>query len=205
MPGMDATDLVDAVEADYQTELSRLGSSKSIYADTGGDLNPDRVLGAMADATHHAGATLAAWAESGDADDVFADAADRLETQYAAIPGELDGHEPGDEPVAVAEMGAADDLASRYGALVGWSLVAQRKAGQVTGYFTGQADPQTAGLVREFGEDFEAVRAAALEAIAAQSLDAAAAATAAGDVVEAAYDEYVATLEAQGVNPKPVC
>lgn len=199
---MDATDIVDAVESALQTELSRLGSSKSIYADTEGELEPDRVLGAMATAIYHAETTLRAWDEE---PAVFADAADRLADQYETLSDELEDHQPGEEPATVATLAAADDTGERLGALVGWVLVADRKAGQVTGFFTGQADPTTASLVRAFGDDYEAIQAAAIDAIATGDVDPEAAADAAEAVVEAAYDEYFETLEALGVNPKPVC
>jgi hypothetical protein len=199
---MDATDVVDRVEADRQTELSRLGSSKSLYADTEGELNPDRVLAAMADGLHHAAAVLRNWAED-EAGGPSADAADRLDEHYETLEGELGGHDPGEAPAAAAALEGIADPDARRGALVGWAMVTDRKAGQVTGYFTGQADPSTASIVREFGEDYEAIRAAALDALG--DGDAAVAAEAADSLVAAAYDEYVERLEAQGVNPKPVC
>lgn len=199
---MDATDIVDAVESDLQTELSRLGSSKSLYADTEGELEPDRVLGAIADGAHHAADTFRGWAADADP---FADAADRLADQYETLEGELGGHEPGDEPAVVAALADAEGESERLGALVGWSLVAERKASQATGFFTGQADPGTASTLRAFGEDFEAIREAALEALADRDGDGEVAAEAANAVVQAAYDAYFETLEDLGVNPKPVC
>jgi hypothetical protein len=199
---MDATDVVDRVEADRQTELSRLGSSKSLYADTEGELNPDRVLAAMADGLHHAAAVLRNWAED-ESGGPYGDAADRLDEHYETLEGELGGHDPNEAPAAAAALEGIADPDARLGALVGWAMVTDRKAGQVTGYFTGQADPSTASIVREFGEDYEAIRADAVDALG--DGDAAVAAEAADSLVAAAYDEYVERLEAQGVNPKPVC
>lgn len=203
---MDASDLVDALETDRQTELSRLGSSKALYADTGGQLEPDRVLGAMADDVQAAASTLRAWDDATNPEGVFADAAARLEAQYEALAGELDGHEPSETPSARTLADAADPL-ERLGALVGWVFVADRKASQVTGFFTGQADPQTASLVRESGDDFEAIREGALAALSDRSEETALepAQDAAERVIQAAYDDYVETLESMGVNPKPVC
>lgn len=199
---MDVTDVVDRVEADRQTELSRLGSSKSLYADTEGELNPDRVLAALADWVHHATTVLRNWAAD-DPGGPYEDAVDRLEAQFDTLERELGGHDPGDAPAAAAALDRLADPAARLGALLGWTMVTERKAGQVTGYFTGQADPSTASLVREFGDDYESVRAAAREALGDGDADAAL--EAADTVVAAAYDEYVERLEAQGVNPKPVC
>jgi hypothetical protein len=101
----------------------------------------------------------------------------------------------------MAALPAVDVADERAGALLGWALVTDRTVTQVTGYFTGQADPTTASLVRGFGDDVDATREAALEAVGDRD-EAVAAAT---DVVESAYDTYFETLEALGVNPKPIC
>jgi len=192
-----ATDLVETVSEEYKTELSRLGSSKSLYAATGGEMEPDAVLAATADMSHHAAEILGAW------EGPFADAAERERDHYGAITEKLDGHEPGDRPAALAALADADGPAERLGALVGWAMVGERAASQATGFFTGQADPQTASLFRGFGDDYETIREGALEALADHDGEAATATASA--VVEAAYDEYVERLEAMGVNPKPVC
>jgi hypothetical protein len=197
-------DLVAAVSDDTKTELSRLGSSKSLFADTGGELEPDVVLSAMADAAHHAAERLDGWDDDA-VGDIAADAAARVRDQYDAIVGELDEHDPGEAPAVVEALPADGDAAERLGALVGWTMVAERKASQATGFFTGQADPSTASLFREFGDDYETIRTAALEALDEEADAGDAARDAAIATVEAAYDEYVERLEAQGVNPKPVC
>jgi len=204
---MDASDLVDAIETDRQTELSRLGSSKALYADTDGQLEPDRVLGAFADETHHVAATLRTWAGERDPEGVFADGAARLEGQTDTLAGELVNSEPGEVPAVVDAIADADGPVARLGALVGWVLVVDRKASQVTGFFTGQADPGTASLIREFGDDYDAIRESALAALAVQSDDGAleTAQDGAERVIQAVYDDYVETLESMGINPKPVC
>ena len=204
---MDVSTLVDELESDRQTELSRLGSSKALYADTGGQLDPDRVLGALADETHHVAATLRAWAGETDPAGVFADGAARLDGQHDTLADELADDEPGEMPALVDALADADGPVARLGALVGWVLVVDRKASQVTGFFTGQADPGTASLIRDFGEDYDAIREGALAALSDRSDDGAreTAQSAAGHVIQAAYDDYVETLESMGINPKPVC
>lgn len=191
-----ATGLVETVSEEYRTELSRLGSSKSLYAATEGEMEPEAVLAAVADATHHAGEVLDAWGE-------FADATEREREHYEAVAERLDGHEPGDRPAALAALADSEGAAERLGALIGWTMVAERTASQATGFFTGQADPQTASLFREFGEDYEGIRTETRERLADHDVETATAA--AGAVVEAAYEEYVDRLEEMGVNPKPVC
>ena len=69
-------------------------------------------------------------------------------------------------------------------------------------------DPQTASTFRSAGDDIEALREDAadlLDDACADDADWDAAEAAALDVVRAAYDDYVETLEDLGVNPKNVC
>lgn len=41
---MDPNELVEVVREDNHTALSRLGSAKALYADTGGDMDAEPVL-----------------------------------------------------------------------------------------------------------------------------------------------------------------
>lgn len=200
---MDGSELLDRIETETRTELSRLGSSKSLYADTEGEMEAAAVLAAAADAASAAAETFESW--SGE---VFADAAERERDHYEAVVDELDEYEPGTAPAVAEALGAADGGIERLGATVGWTLVTERKSTQSSGYFTGQADPGTASVFRSFGEDYERTREdalAALEADCESEEESERAADAAVAVIEAAYDEYFETLEALGMNPKPVC
>jgi hypothetical protein len=195
---MDPTDLVDHVRSENDTELSRLGSSKSLYADTDGEMEPDAVLSAVADTTHYAAEAFGGWGE------IFSDAAEGERDRYRSVAGELDAHEPGERPAVVEALAGLEADVERLGAAVGYTLVAEQKASQATGFFTGQADPQTASLFRDVAGDYESLRGDLLDALDGfDDLEPAAAAATA--VVGAAYEEYVERLEAQGVNPKPVC
>ena len=204
---MSATELLDAIREDNKTELSRLGSSKSLYADTEGEMEPERVLAAAADTAHYAAETLAGWAEDDDVAGAFAAAADRERDHYDAIAAELDAHVPGERPAVIESLRGHEAAVERLGALVGLTLVAEEKSGQYSGFFTGQADPQTASLFRGFGDDYEASRADALDALDAvcEPEDWDHAEAAATGAIGAAYEEYFETLEDMGVNPKPVC
>jgi hypothetical protein len=202
---MNGSDLVNAVQTESKTELSRLGSSKSLYADTEGEMEPDVVLGAAADNVHRAAETFDGWAED---DDTFAAAAETAHDHYEDIAGKLDDHEPGAPPAVVEFLRGLPAGVERLGGLVGWTLVTEEKASQCTGFFTGQADPQTASLFRGLRGDYEEMREDALDALeAACESDEhwERAQTASTNAVDAAYDEYFETLEALGVNPKPVC
>jgi hypothetical protein len=204
---MNGSDLVDAIRTESKTELSRLGSSKSLYADTEGEMEPDAVLAAAADNAHHAAETFEGWADD-DFEGAFAAAAETAHDHYDSIAGKLDDHDHGEPPAVVEFLRGLPAGVERLGGLVGWTLVTEEKASQSTGFFTGQADPQTASLFRGFGSDYEETREAALDALEAacgSDEEWERAETAAVNAVEAAYDEYFETLEALGVNPKPVC
>jgi len=200
---MDSTDLLEAVEQAQQTELSRLGSSKSLYADTEGEMEADPILAAAADGAVAAAETFERWDR-----EPFADAAERAREQYEDILDELGEYDRANPPAAAAALADADGSVEQLGATVGWTLVTERKSTQSGGYFTGQAMPQTASTFRAFGDDYDEIRDAALAALE-EHCDSEAeydeAKDAAAAVIEAAYDEYFETLQSLGMNPKPVC
>jgi hypothetical protein len=203
---MTAADLIDAVRDDQQTELSRLGSSKTLYADTRGEMEPDAVLAAAAAREGAAHGTFDGWSDDADDDAaaLFADAAAGAAQRREAIDAD-----PADRTPAM--HGVLDDLdatVERLGGFVGWTLVDKKVKEQYTGFFTGQADPQTASTFRSAGGDVEDLRedaAGLLDAVCDGEDDWDAAEAAAIDVISTAYDEYFETLEELGVNPKPVC
>jgi len=199
-------DLIDAVRDDQQTELSRLGSSKTLYADTRGEMESDAVLAAVAAREAAASETFEAWSDDADesAASLFADAATEAAERREAVDAEAADRTPAMHDV----LDDLEDTAERLGGFVGWTLVDERVKGQVTGFFTGQADPQTASTFRSAGGDVADLREDAadlLESVCEGDEDWDAAEAAAVDVVQAAYEEYVETLEDLGVNPKPVC
>ena len=198
---MDRTEFAASVRDDNETALSRLGSSKSLYALTEGEMEEDVVLARAADRSYHAAETFADWADEHDA---FAAAAETERDHYETVAGKLDDHQPGDASAIYDALADLEGTAARLGGLVGWAVVLRKTTGQLTGYFTGQADPQTSQVFRGFGDGLEAVEDAALDALEAED-DWDAAREAADVVVETAYDEHFDTLEDLGVNPKPVC
>jgi len=203
---MNGSELVEAVREATKTELSRLGSSKSLNADTEGEMESDAVLAAAAEYAHSAAETFDD--RTDDIDGVFAAASDAESARADEIAEKADDYDPGEPPAAVDALADLSTPVERLGGLVGWTLVAEERASQCSGFFTGQADPQTASLFRGYGEDYEDLRADALDALAGVCAGDAAwddAEAAAIAVVEAAYDEYFETLEDLGVNPKPVC
>jgi hypothetical protein len=209
---MDAEKFIDTLRTTKETELSRLGSSKSLYAATEGEMEPAAVLRAAATAEHHAAETFAGWAD-GDADPDAATAWEQTAAEerehYETVLAELDGaHDPGEVPAVHARLRAAADTVERAGGFVGRVLASDASKGQITGFFTGQADPATASLFRELRSDLDGQldRArAVLSAACEDEADWARAEEAAAAAVDAAYEEYVDSLESMGVDPKPVC
>jgi hypothetical protein len=204
---MDTSEFVDTVRAETKTELSRLGSSKSLYADTEGEMEPDAVLTAAADDATGAAETFEDWSD-GEAGETFAAAAERERDHAEDITGKLDDYDPGNRPAIVEFLREQESALARLGGVVGWTLAIEEKASQCSGFFTGQADPRTASLFRGFGDGYESTRQEALAALADRCDGDEGwqeAQTAATGAIEAAYEEYFETLEALGVNPKPVC
>jgi len=210
---MTSDEFVESVRDDNDTALSRLGSSKSLYAATGGELEPDEVLHAAADAEHAAAETFADWAADEGTDTpagaAFADAADQEREHYETVLGELDEHEPSDAVSAMqASLRDLDTTVERAGGMVGRILATEKSKEQYTGFFTGQADPMTASIFRDLKGDLEGQLDAArdlLETVCEDEDDWHDAKAAADGAIQAAYDEYTEQLESMGVNPKPVC
>ncbi|QHS15825.1 rubrerythrin family protein [haloarchaeon 3A1-DGR] len=218
---MTAADVLETVQSDLATELSRLGSSKALYAATEGDLEADRVLEAAAEAERAAAETFSAWADdesNADAREVFESIAADERAHAERVREELDGEKVSEPGAAGAEeahdlaipahLRSIDGTVERAGALLGRILVADESKSQYVGYFVGDADPQTAGVFRDLRGDLDGQRERALElleTVCADEADWEAATEAAAKVVRVAYEEHVETLESLGVDPKPVC
>lgn len=199
----------DDLEDEYETELSRLGSSKALYALTGGEMETEAVVSRLADSAATAAETFEGWTDDEAFDEFFetmaetaGEHAERIAETADDAPSE--DAEPTDAPTATDEvLRDLDDSAARLGGLIAWALITDRTLAQAVGFFVGNADTTAADLFRDLRADVD-VRLE--EALAhAEDVDDAAARAAAGQVVEAAYDHYADSLEAMGVKVKPVC
>lgn len=208
----DATDVIEAVREENQTALSRLGSSKSLYAATGGDIDAEPVLRAAADAEYAAWRTFDGWADDEEneaAREAFETTAAEEERHYETVLDELgEEYEPDEVPALHEYLRDLDGTVERAGGLVGRTIASDRSKSQIVGFFVGDADPQTAQLFRDFGDDLNDQLDRAeelLESVCESDDDWERAEEAATGAIEAAYGEYVETLEEMGANPKPVC
>lgn len=210
---IDSEAFVDAVREANQTPLSRLGSSKSLYADTRGEIDTEPVLVATAHAEHAAWHTFRGWAEDEPTEAArtfFERVAEQERAHLETVTDQLgeDVDAPAEVPALHEYLREREESVERLGAFVGRVLASKRSKEQVVGFFVGNADPQTAGVFREFGDDLEEQLARATELLAdlVTTEDASdRAREAATGAIEAAYGEYVETLESMGANPKPVC
>jgi hypothetical protein len=215
---MDSEEFLSRVRADNETALSRLGSSKSLYAFTDGEMNADAVFGVVADVSHAGASAFEAYRADAMAEpalDAYAAAGDRTSDAAIAFGKRVGDDYEQSQHAAVSALGDYGDgtgasEVERLGATLGYLLVAGKLAEQATGFFTGEADPSTASDLRAYRGDLEDVREEVLDALPAvvaddDADDAGAAADAAASVIQGAYEEYASRLEAMGVNPKPVC
>ena len=210
---MNADEFLQTVRDDNETALSRLGSSKALYAETEGEMEPEVVFAAAANAEHAASETFQGWADDEDAAesvrDAFADFAEQERDHYEQVVGKLDAeHEPSDVPAVHEYLRGIEDDAGRVGGFLGRTVASEKSKEQLVGFFVGKADPQTAQLFRDLGEDLDGQLERGRELLAAvceSDGDYERALDAASGAIQAAYDEYTETLEGMGVNPKPVC
>lgn len=194
--------LAEQVRTAEETELDRLGSEKALLALTEAQLETAAVLEATGATLVVARDRLSDWAGTAEdeavataldeAADAFADAATR-------VADSLDGELPANSPFLALD---ADTDAERVGAgLVGLPLVLDRLFLQCISFFVNEADKARAELFRELRDAADKI----LDSAAELGVDERGARTAADAVVTAAYDEYVARLEAMGFDPKPIC
>jgi hypothetical protein len=200
---MNAPEFTETVRDDHETPLSRLGSSKWVYALTGGEMAGDAVEAAWAVEARAACETFEAWA----ADDPTEEA-ERAFADVAAFAAEHGGDGEAETPPTYEALADLTGTAARAGGLLAWTLVAEKTLAQMVGFFVGDADPSTANTfrdrksgVREARETAEAL----LDEVCSDDDAWAAARTGADAVVEAAYADYVDTLESMGIKPKNVC
>ena len=199
---MDVDEFTDTLRDAHKTPLSRLGSSKSLYALTGGEMAGDAVRAAVAQE-----ATLAATAYADLADETNGETATLFETlsDRAAEQAETADAEPAERDFPdVAALGEPETDAGRLGAAFARQLLADTRIGQAVGFFVGDADPAGADEFRSLREAVAADQDRVADQLATLD-DSAAAREAADAVIEAAYDDYVESLESMGVEPKNVC
>ncbi len=206
---MDAPTFADELREENETALSRLGSSKGLYALTGGEMDAPTVRAAAHDEAETAARLFSEWADSesnADAADLFADAAEDAERHRDTIESD-EGDVDSERPVYDVLSGF-ESTPKRVAGFLARTLVARKSAEQMVGFFIGSAQTSSADTFRGLRDDLESQSEQAvtvLDEVCARGEDWDAAREAATAVIEAAYDHYVETLESMGVKPKNVC
>ena len=200
---MDAGATIDAVRDQTETERDRLGSDKILIAATAATLETEAVLTAAVTRESGLADILDRWAAEADsgvatqfdaAAEAAAERADRLEV----AAGDADGF--------ISYLETVDGTARRVGAgLIAAPLVADRFYLQVVSFFINEADEGRADTFREIRQEASALgdSETTLEHLSESERETAAAA--ATEAIDAAYDDYAETLEAMGLDPKPIC
>jgi hypothetical protein len=199
---MDADATIAAVEEATTTERNRLGSDKLLIAVTGATLEEGAVWAAMA--TREAGVAdaLAGW-DAGESE--IQATVEQAATAAADRRDRIHGT-PGEADALSKHLGTLDGTPERVGAgLVAVPLVFDRLYLQVVSFFVNEADEGSADVARELrtaAGDLDPARKA-LSVLSEDERERAR--DAAVDAVGVAYEEYAETLEAMGLDPKPVC
>ena len=206
---MNGSDLAAELRDDHETAFSRLGSSKAMYALTGGEMDGEHVRAAAANDALALAETLDAWRDEAGSETgtsgLFADLATAAREHAVDVDEDPTLEE---EPRLYDTLSTCDSTPARLGGLLGRYLVALEHAGQMVGFFVGDADPMAADDFRGLRSELEAERdrvVDALEDACTSEEDWEAAHEAADAVIEAAYEDYVETLESMGIKPKNVC
>ncbi|WP_416838197.1 transcription antitermination protein [Haloferax sp. DFSO52] len=198
------SDSLDSLRDAHETPLSRLGSSKALFAVTGGEMNGDAVRVAAAAEAAAAAELFDSWAadESNDeAAELFSDLADTAREHAETVNADPDA----DAPAIYAVLDDFDATDERLGGALARALVSLKAVEQMVGFFIGDADPKAANTFRTLKSDLQDQLETLADAVDELASDEDAARDAADEVVEAAYDEYVETLEGMGIKPKNVC
>lgn len=204
---MDGDAFLEDLEEEYRTELSRLSSSKALYAVTGGEMDGPQIRAAVGQEAGSAAELFASWADDGEgaAAELFADVAADIDDHRERIGD--GGGDPDTDGLLFDTLADYDTPPERVAGLLARTVVADRLTEQVVGYFVGDADPQAANEFRAIREELGDQRDRALSVLETvcdeEGWDEAR--DAAGAAIEGAYDYYVETLESMGVKPKNVC
>jgi hypothetical protein len=199
-----------AIRGQRTTELERLGSDRGLIALTGADLSEATIRRRLAASDLAVATQFSMWADQAEdpAADLFERAATQTREHAENIGAPLEtAVDPASEDMLAAAMASQESLGGRLGAgLVGYPLVADGRYLQVVSFFVNEADERGANQFREVrtatqelldsGEDLLGTMDEQTQTIAK---------TAALDLVDAAYSEYVSTLEGLGLDPKTVC
>lgn len=206
---MDATEFQSHLEAEFETELSRLGSSKALYAITAGEMDTETVLAGIADRLQTATTTVQTWLDTDQSPAELSTVVEQLQEQSDRIIDASSQDAPDETPSALDDyLRDQEDSIGKLAGLVAWSMVQERTYSQAVGFFVGNADRSLADLFRDLRDDVSDLTESALDQLAdacESEADWDHATSVAGNSIEHAYAHYVDVLEDMGIKVKPVC
>ena len=219
---MDASDLAATLRDDHETAFSRLGSSKAMYAITNGEMDGGIVRAAAAINADAISTVTDEWSDNNisdtdghvdeidetDPDAVFALIATDAGKRAMDLNPDISQKETVSRPRLYDVLESMETIASRLGGLLARSLITIEQVSQMVGFFIGNADTKTANEFRDLKSMIESDRDRILTALNSTCESDTAwedAQNSADAVIEAAYDEYVDSLEQMGIKPKNVC
>lgn len=198
------SDLLETLRDAHETPLSRLGSSKALYAVTGGEMSGDAVRAAAAAEADAAADLFDWWADDEPNDEaaaLFAGLADTAREHADTV----DADPAADAPNVYDVLAEFESTDGRLGGALGRALVSLKTVEQMVGFFVGDANPSAANDFRALKSDLQDQLDTVSDAVDELASDDAVVREAADAVIQAAYDEYVETLEGMGIKPKNVC
>ena len=218
----DASDLAATLRDDHETAFSRLGSSKAMYAITNGEMDGGIVRAAAAINADAISTVTDEWSDNNisdtdghvdeidetDPDAVFALIATDAGKRAMDLNPDISQKEAVSRPRLYDVLESMETTASRLGGLLARSLITIEQVSQMVGFFIGNADTKTANEFRDLKRMIESDRDRILTALNSTCESDTAwedAQNSADAVIEAAYDEYVDSLEQMGIKPKNVC
>jgi hypothetical protein len=207
--------VLERVREAKQTQLNRLDSGKALLAMTGAELETEIVLRMAAKSERRASETFTAWAETEETDrvrEIFETVAALEDDHYDRVVGflDVDDVEPDAEadPLHTHLRGLSDTVSRVGGGLIGRPLVSTATTTQVISFFINEADEKRANAFRATNAettDLLDEGSELLDVICETNADRERAATAAEEVIQVVYDDYVETLSGMGLDPKPIC
>jgi 5S rRNA maturation endonuclease (ribonuclease M5) len=189
----------ERVRAEAATELERLGSDRGLIALTDADLSSETIRERLAGVLAGTADVYEEWAN----DDAFTTATETTRT-LTATTSDTDIEPASDHPLVTA-LDGLEDHPERVGAgLIAVPLVLDGWVLQGVSFFVNEADESVADQFRAIRTGLDEVMATGESAVGSEA-ERERATEAALALVEAAYEDYVETLDGLGLDPKTVC
>ncbi len=174
-------------------------------------MEADVVLGSLAGRARETASILEGWSEdekSEDLSELFTAVAAGAR-EHADELAELASEAGGSGSTAFHEyLSSVESSSQRLGALLGWLVVSDQSYLQGVGFFVGSQHGDAADVLRDIREEIDGYQddvVAVIDVLSSSDEEESEVLAAASGLVEAAYDEYVESLESMGIDVKPIC